>query len=104
MPGFIEQRYLKSELIQGLNEDTQKIVVIRANWEDSISGFVRYDEFGLPSSYPEYGANPMVIATLAEIDPRLIDLPVQDLPFDQSYAAGSNELLIDMRKIKDFRN
>ena len=104
MPGFIEQRYLKSELIQGLNEDTQKIVVIRANWEDSISGFVRYDEFGLPSSYPEYGANPMVIATLAEIDPRLIDLPVQGSSVRPKLRNRSKELLIDMRKIKDFRN
>jgi hypothetical protein len=103
LPAYIEHRFLKNELIKGLREETKRIILIRANWGDSVAKTLRYDEFGIQSAFTPWASSSLVKVILEEIDPGLMDIPIKFFNPEQFLQERYGDLIIDMRQLRDFQ-
>ena len=100
-PQSVEVRFLRYRL-QSLREaDFNKIYLIRASWEDSLSK-ANYDEFGLPSTFPEWAPQHIVELLLREIDPGK-SYEILVFPPRHIVEPEKGTLLIDMAEIRYLR-
>jgi hypothetical protein len=100
-PLSLELRMMKSQLTSGNVRDARTIYVIGSNWMDSVAPTVRYDEFGLPFSAQPWGSEPAVHVLLREMG--YLSVPVQIAPVGGPIKPPDGALVVDMRKLVDFR-
>ncbi len=67
-PQSLELAYLKSQLEEAIQKKSNNIYILRSDWSDSISTPL-YDEFGFPSSYPNFSISSMSQLLIREIKP-----------------------------------
>jgi len=103
LPQFLEIKWLRGYLAQQDLSQTRSIYVISSSWRDSIAPAVRYDEFGLPSSFPPWSSGSMVYLLLREINPERANLPVEVVPADGPINPPADALVVDMRKLAHLR-
>ncbi len=99
VPQVRELEFMRSQLTQGNLAEARSIYVIRARWQDTLAPPVRYDEFGLPSSFPDWGALGMVSLLLRELAPDSAHLPVISVAADGRITPPPDSLVVDMRRM-----
>lgn len=75
----------------------------RSHWSSSIAPIVLYDEFGLPSSCKPWVSKTSTYLVLREMNPAWAELPVIDIPWEESAEIPADSLVIDMRLLREFR-
>jgi hypothetical protein len=105
-PQSAELQMLRSALDNPRARLAQRVVFVKPNWTQGAAPLVRYDEFGLPSTYFAWVPNPAVLLVL---DDRLRRSPqpmIEVLPWDARAPAASaapGDVFVDMRKLRDRR-
>jgi hypothetical protein len=105
-PQSIELEMLRSALDKSNGSPLRRVVLIRPNWSQGAAPLVRYDEFGLPSTYQVWVPDPAVFLILRE-EGRQTERPVEeDLPWTARALPGDvprGEVFVDMRNLQDRR-
>jgi hypothetical protein len=107
LPEYIEYHLLVSQLKASSLGQAKSIMFIQPYWTDSQAPFVRYDEFGLPSSEQPWVPTPMIYIALSEVDARFASLPVQSMSLPDAAPAPTPQpgvVLIDMRQLRNFNS
>ena len=58
---------------------------------------------GIPSSSVSYVPKPAIYLLLREMDPSRVDIPVQQVAWDEAGAPPEGALVIDMHQLPDYR-
>ncbi len=104
VPQSMEYRYLKSRLSPPALDSARAVWIIRPNWSQGVSRYVTYDEFGKPSSFPEYASAPMARLALGEVDPSRADVTVRSFAYDDPLPAmPEGVVLVDLRALVSLR-
>jgi hypothetical protein len=99
LPQSRELELVRSYLVQQDFSQARSIYVIHSPWWNSLAPAVRYDEFGLPSSYPSFSASSMVYILLHEIHPEHANLPIEVVSAEDTVSPPADALVVDMRKL-----
>jgi hypothetical protein len=105
-PQSAELQMLRSALDNPRAHLAQRVVFVKPNWSQGAAPLLRYDEFGLPSTYFPWVPNPAVLLVLGD-RPRGRPQPmIEVLPWDArapAAQAGPGDVFVDMRKLRDRR-
>jgi hypothetical protein len=99
-PQSVELQMLRSALDDP--PDPPRVVFIKPNWNQGVAPLVRYDEFGLPSTYFGWVPNPATQLVLGERLHRRVDPSIEVLAWDAAPAdarAEPGDAFVDMRKL-----
>ncbi len=103
IPQRTELRLIRYQLARGNLLNAREIYVIGCNWRDSVAPRVRYDEFGIPSCSQPWGLTPAVYFVVREMNAAKTALPITAVFPDGRIAPPRDAVLVDMRKLADFR-
>jgi hypothetical protein len=103
LPQSLEIKWLRGYLAQQDLSHRRSIYVISSSPKDSIAPAVRYDEFGLPSSFPAWSSGSMVYLLLREMDPDGGKLPIQVVPAGGPIDPPAGALVVDERRLSSLR-
>lgn len=103
IPQSIEVRLLRSQMRSGNLAQARSVYVVGSTWHDSIAPAVRYDEFGLPFSAQPWVPGPAAYLVLRELDPARSSIPIEVAPVGGPIKPPPEALVVDMRKLRDFR-
>ncbi|MFP5212777.1 MAG: hypothetical protein ACLGPL_05305 [Acidobacteriota bacterium] len=98
-----EYAFLKQNLNRVDLSSVSSIEVKRSRWDDSVAPYVRYDEFGLPSSSAAWSLEPMVFQALRDSGRNPADLPVTILKPDDESQPAPDALFIDMGGLRNLK-
>jgi hypothetical protein len=102
-PQVTEYHLLKGQLRKIDLATVQTIYVIRSRWDDGLTSFMCYDEFGLPSSCEAWVPGPMVKCAIREIGGNSDRINVVSFADDEAEKIPAGATVIDMRSLKQFR-
>ena len=102
LPQSVELAYLRSQLQPKALAQARNIYFIAPHWSDSIAPVIRYDEFGLISSFSEWVPVPLIRLILRETSPTSSDLSIVVLREGWSGVPPPHSLVVDMRLLKQF--
>jgi hypothetical protein len=102
-PQSAEYHLLKGQLKKIDLAAVQTIYVIRSNWNDGLTAFICYDEFGLPSSCEAWVPSPMVKCAIREIGGDSDRINVISFAHDEPEKVPAGVTVIDMRTLRQFR-
>ncbi len=102
--GFInpqkqELNLIKNALTKAMAQASKKLVLIRSHWKDSLSLRGRYDEYGLPSTYPKPVSERFLKVLLRETFSESDDIAIKSYKHDEKFIVGADETVIDAGKI-----
>lgn len=101
MPQARELAIMRSQLTKGELSQVQSIFVVRpGGWKDRLAPLMRYDEFGMSSSFPGWTIPHMVRLILRETAPEYVDLPVIVVSPDHPVELPSDSFVVGMRNLK----
>jgi hypothetical protein len=93
---------LRTALRRSGTPDVRTVWFIKPNWTEGAAPFVRYDEFGLPSSYAPWVPDPAVLLLLRERGQKQRP-SISVFAWDQTAAFEHSHppsfLVVDMRKL-----
>jgi hypothetical protein len=101
-PQSTELQLLRTELDD--RRAPQQVVFVKPNWNQGAAPLLRYDEFGLPSTYFPWVPGPAVILVSREQRSALPAIEV--LAWDQAPARKNvaGDLVVDMRELRKHRD
>ena len=99
VPQVRELEMMRSQLAQEDISQARGIYVIRPGWQDTLAPLVRYDEFGLPSSFAPWTPGSMIFLLLRDIAPDYAHLPVTHVAGDDPIDPPPDSLVVDMGKL-----
>jgi hypothetical protein len=102
-PQSAEYHLLKGQLKKIDLAAVQTIYIIRSNWDDGLTSFICYDEFGLPSSCEAWVPSPMVKCAIREIGGNSDRINVISFAHDEPEKVPAGATVIDMRMLRQFR-
>jgi hypothetical protein len=103
LPGNIELRFLKSQLVQTELSAVKRILVIRPDSRDSIAPGITFDEFGLLSTYPPWTPEPMIRLMLRDMNLDYMKVEIKSCTADELVDTPEGTMVIDMRNINKFK-
>ncbi len=103
LPLYIEHRFLKESLASSNLAEASQIELIPPGWTDSVWPVVRYDEFGIPSSFPKWGTEPLARILLLEINPAYRDLPIHVIASKEEFSSLKGAVLIDLGNLRSYQ-
>ena len=104
-PENVELQMLRNALGNSSASPIQRVEFIKPDWTQGAAPFVRYDEFGLPSSYAPWVPDPAVLLVLRENHQEsnpVIDILAWDAPVT-ARPSGLHAVIVDMRKLQQRR-
>jgi hypothetical protein len=105
-PENIELQMLRSTLDNSNEPGLRRVIFVKPDWNQGAAPLVRYDEFGLPSSYAPWVPDPAVQLVLRERG-RNAPRPAIDVLASTASAVPSpgrpNTVVVDMRKLQQRR-
>jgi hypothetical protein len=102
-PQSVELQLLRSSLASPSAPDPPRVVFVKPNWTQGPAPLVRYDEFGLPSTYFAWVPNPATLLVLGERLHRRANPTIDVLPWDArapDAEARPGDAFVDMRKLQ----
>lgn len=103
IPASLELGLMRSQIATGNLARARSIYVIGSTWRDAIAPAVRYDEFGFPVSAQPWAPGPAMRLVVRELDPAQSGIPIEVAPADGPIKPPSGALVVDMRRLRDFR-
>ncbi len=100
LPQYTELQFLNSQLQPVRQLHPHVIYFVPSSWADAIAPIVRYDEFGLPSSYPSWTPQGMVYLTLQESDPADENVQVKIITASEIKNLPAGSVVVDMDDLK----
>ncbi len=100
LPQYAELQLVRSQLKPVMQRHPQSIYFISPTKADSIAPVVRYDEFGLPSSYQVWAPQGMVYLTLQQSDPADKTVTVMIITASDSKNLPAGSFVVDMRSLR----
>ena len=98
-PQVRELEIMRSQLTEENLSQARGVYVIRPGWQDTLAPLVKYDEFGLPSSFPAWAPASMVFLLLREMTPDYTHLPVTVVAADDPIDPPPDSLVMDMSSL-----
>lgn len=104
-PQQIEYAVLRQQLRAAPLAQARAISVLGAHYRDTAAGFVRYDEYGMPSSWYARATFAMTYLALRADEPVYAGLPVTTVTTGQAPPATfpSGTVVINLHVLKDYR-
>jgi hypothetical protein len=102
-PQSVELQMLRSALNEPTALDPARVVFVKPNWNQGVAPLVRYDEFGLPSTYFGWVPNPATLLVLGERLHRRVNPTIDVVAWDArapSTRVESGDAFVDMRKLQ----
>jgi hypothetical protein len=102
IPQSVELAYIKSRLQPEALAQARSIYFIAPHWSDSIAPVIRYDEFGLISSFAEWVPLSLTRLILRETSPTSSNLSIMVVKGEWSGVPPPRSVVVDMRLLKQF--
>lgn len=99
VPQVRELDMMRSQLDEERLSEVRGIYVIRPGWQDTLAPLVKYDEFGLPSSFAPWTPGPMAFLLLRDMIPDYAHLPVTHVAADGPIDPPPDSLVMDMSSL-----
>lgn len=103
-PQNVELQMMRSALARSGPEQLERVVLIQPNWNQGAAQLVRYDEFGLPSTFAYWVPRPAVQLIAVELHrdaPPEVETRPWDTPSPGDPPAGT--VVVDMRELEQGR-
>lgn len=104
-PQQVEYALLRQQLRAAPLAQGHTIYVLGAHYRDTAAGFVRYDEYGMPSSWYARATAAMTYLALRDDEPAYVGLPVVTITTGQPPPASfpPNAVVINLHLLKQYR-